>query len=222
MTMRPGTSAKMMVLRSLEPISVGLRQENSVPEILDAAIHEFDELGYVDASISHIADRAGTSKSLITYHFPTKACLAASVVNLAYRGGVFMGAKRVEENPVDAIVWAAEHIATNVLHSPLARVALKLHDDRDLSAWKSPSKYCGWLARLADYLDEARTVHLVPDQTDSDAEARLLLSGVVGVIQVSLATGNDLSLIEDAVQVTRDRLQIISVGRDQQPLRSVD
>ncbi|MFF5198592.1 TetR/AcrR family transcriptional regulator [Micromonospora parva] len=56
------------------------REENAAPEILEAAVRAFDESGYERASIQHIAELAGTSKSLVTYYFPTKQTLASAVI----------------------------------------------------------------------------------------------------------------------------------------------
>lgn len=72
------------------------------------AISAFDEVGFSAASIGRIAESAGISKSLVTYYFPTKALLAAAILNQAYPGGVFMGAERQAADPLEAIckLWA--------------------------------------------------------------------------------------------------------------------
>src|SRR5690554_1848899 len=41
-------------------------------QIVEAAIHTLDEIGYVNASLSQIARRAGISTALISYHFADK------------------------------------------------------------------------------------------------------------------------------------------------------
>ncbi|GIN57345.1 TetR family transcriptional regulator [Lederbergia ruris] len=41
-------------------------------QIVEAAIHTLDELGYVKTSLSQIAKRAGISTALISYHFSDK------------------------------------------------------------------------------------------------------------------------------------------------------
>ncbi|MGC4795783.1 TetR/AcrR family transcriptional regulator [Micromonospora saelicesensis] len=59
--------------------------------MLEAAVRAFDESGYERASIQHIAELAGTSKSLVTYYFPTKQTLASAVISLAYPGAYSWG-----------------------------------------------------------------------------------------------------------------------------------
>ena len=198
-------------LRAVEVSLSENGEENAAPQILEAAVRAFDEFGYERASIKHIAELAGTSKSLVTYYFPTKQTLASAVINLAYPGGVFMGSRRLAEDPLDAIVWVAEHVTTNVLYSPLARVAIKL-GDQEFSGHKSLGGcLSGWYARLTDYLEEAQLKHLVSQVVDPTIEARFLLCGIVGLVAVAIETGSRLSLIDDAIQITRDRLSGLRV-----------
>jgi TetR/AcrR family transcriptional regulator, transcriptional repressor for nem operon len=193
-------------LRALEVSLSDNREENAAPEILEAAVRAFDELGYERASIKHIAELAGTSKSLVTYYFPTKQTLASAVINLAYPGGVFMGSRRLAADPLDAIVWVAEHVTTNVLYSPLARVAIKL-DEQEFSGRKGlGGRMSGWYTRLTDYVEEARLKRLISPITDPTTEAKFLLGGIVGLVAVAMETGSRLSLVDDAVRITRDRL----------------
>lgn len=183
---------------------------NAGPEILEAAIQAFDELGYDNASISHIAELAGTSKSLVTYYFPSKRAMAAAVIDLAYPGGVFMGTPRAVADPLEAIVWVAQHVTTNVLHNALARVAMRLVDQEICGVQRSAGKFIGWYARLTDYLEEARLAGMIPRTVDSATEARYILCGVVGLIDLAVTTGSYLLLVDDAIQITRDRIEALS------------
>src|SRR4051794_31056290 len=63
-------------------------------KILEASIAEFNESSFDAASITQIAMRAGVSRSLVTYHFPTKSSIASAILGLAYQDGVFMGRDR--------------------------------------------------------------------------------------------------------------------------------
>lgn len=200
-------------LRAVNAIESGDVPHNAAPEILAAAIQAFDELEYEHATISHIAELAGTSKSLVTYFFPSKRAMAAAVIDLAYPGGVFMGVPRAVADPLDAIVWVAQHVTTNVLHSALARVAMRLVDQEISGVQRSAGKFIGWYTRLTDYLEEARLASLIPRTIDPTTEARYILCGVVGLIDVAMATGSQLSLVDDAVQITRDRIDILRRDR---------
>jgi TetR/AcrR family transcriptional regulator, fatty acid metabolism regulator protein len=74
-------------------------------QIIDAAIETIAELGYAHASFAKIAERAGISPSLISYHFASKAALLTAV-NEAVVGDMdraLTGATDGSRSYVDAI-----------------------------------------------------------------------------------------------------------------------
>ena len=100
----PRRGTRHTALQALKTTVSVSGDRNAAPEIVEAAISSFDEVGNEQTSFSRIAELAGTSKSLVTYFFPTKRALAGTIVELAYPGGVFMGTKRADHDPLDAIV----------------------------------------------------------------------------------------------------------------------
>jgi TetR/AcrR family transcriptional regulator, fatty acid metabolism regulator protein len=61
-------------------------------QIVAAAIDALAELGYGQASLARIAERAGTSKGVIIYHFGSKDDLVREVVaELSAKGRAYMG-----------------------------------------------------------------------------------------------------------------------------------
>ncbi len=60
-------------------------------QIVAAAIDTIAELGYGQASLARIAERAGTSKGVLTYHFAGKQDLIRAVIaEVLRRGGEYM------------------------------------------------------------------------------------------------------------------------------------
>jgi TetR/AcrR family fatty acid metabolism transcriptional regulator len=55
-------------------------------QIVECAIETFAELGYVNTSLARIAERAGISKGVISYHFAGKTELMEQIVEQVYRG----------------------------------------------------------------------------------------------------------------------------------------
>lgn len=184
-------------------------EADTAAKILDAAIQEFDECGYTEASVNDIAHRAGASKSLVSYHFPTKASLAATIVNLAHPSGVFMGTQRQAIDPLDALVEGVEHVAACVAHHQLARVTLSLRNYREVRSIRRQTPYGGWLTRVTDYLEEARRSSLIPESTDVPRQARLVVAGASGLINMATGSGDYFTLVDDVVQVTRDRIRVL-------------
>ena len=71
-------------------------------QIVAAAIDTIAELGYGQASLARIAERAGTSKGVICYHFGGKDDLIKELVaELSARGRAYLG-PRLEAEPTGA------------------------------------------------------------------------------------------------------------------------
>ena len=71
-------------------------------QIMAAAIDTIAELGYGQASLARIAERAGTSKGVILYHFSGKDDLIKELVaELSARGRAYLG-PRLEAEPTGA------------------------------------------------------------------------------------------------------------------------
>ncbi|MGS2647601.1 TetR family transcriptional regulator [Streptosporangium sp. LJ11] len=60
-------------------------QEARRAQIIESAIETFTELGYANTSLAHIAERAGISKGVISYHFAGKTELMEQIVEQVYR-----------------------------------------------------------------------------------------------------------------------------------------
>ena len=78
-------------------------------QIIDAAVDTIAVRGFAKASLAQIAERAGISKGVISYHFSGKDELIEQVVEQVYEEiGVFVGA-RLEEQ-AGAAVWLRVYI----------------------------------------------------------------------------------------------------------------
>jgi len=69
--------------------------------VVECAIDALVERGFAGASISEIARRAGVSKGVVTYHFPSKNDLLGEVVTSLYReAGQRISEAAGEDDPV--------------------------------------------------------------------------------------------------------------------------
>lgn len=66
-------------------------------QIIENAIATFAELGYANTSLARIAERAGISKGVISYHFAGKAELMEQIVEQVYREIAEFVLSRTEE-----------------------------------------------------------------------------------------------------------------------------
>ncbi|MFE1775485.1 TetR/AcrR family transcriptional regulator [Streptomyces sp. NPDC059008] len=78
-------------------------------QIIDAAVETIAARGFAKASLAQIAERAGISKGVISYHFAGKSELIERTVEQVYEGiGAFVGA-RLDER-VGAGAWLRIYI----------------------------------------------------------------------------------------------------------------
>lgn len=91
-------------------------------QLVDCAISELCERGFAGTTIGSVAQRAGVSKGVVTYHFPSKNDLLMAVVASLYERGGHQIAERVETagNSLDALLAYIdanlEFVAAHVKH----------------------------------------------------------------------------------------------------------
>ncbi|MDQ1584109.1 MAG: hypothetical protein QOF36_2163 [Microbacteriaceae bacterium] len=154
--------------------------------ILDAAAHEFEQLGYGGASIGSIAARAGVAKGLIQYHFRTKSEIARTIVESTFRQNIFMPPDGiVDRRGLAAIAFNSSHVTHTFVENLTARAAMRLLDERSQIEAELPVPYIGWIEAAADFLEQARQDGEVRPDIDPAAEAWILVAGTFGVEHVS-------------------------------------
>ncbi len=65
-------------------------------QIIDCAINTIAELGFANASIDQIAKRAGVSKGVVTYHFPSKEEIVDAIIEQVVAAGRAYMAPRIK------------------------------------------------------------------------------------------------------------------------------
>jgi TetR/AcrR family fatty acid metabolism transcriptional regulator len=89
-------------------------------QIIESAVETFAELGYGNTSLARIAERAGISKGVISYHFAGKTELMERIVEQVYREIVEFVVPRLEK----------EATAVGVLRARILAVAEYMRDHR--------------------------------------------------------------------------------------------
>lgn len=158
--------------------------------ILAAAAIEFDERGYAGVSIASIAERAGTVKGHIQYHFRTKSLIAQALIQAAFVEGVFLTPTGlVPPRGTAAILANARWVADRFQRDAAARATVRLLAERSQIDCELPTPYVGWMGRTAISLEEARADGEVPAGIDPEECAWLLVSAFFGVLSVSQTLG---------------------------------
>jgi AcrR family transcriptional regulator len=89
-------------------------------QIIESAVATFAELGYANTSLARIAERAGISKGVISYHFAGKTELMERIVEQVYREIIEFVVPRVEK----------ETTAVGALRARIIAVAEYMRDHR--------------------------------------------------------------------------------------------
>lgn len=97
-------------------------------QIIEAALATIADLGFMNASLAQIAKRAGISKSVIGYYFPTKDDLVRSVVDHFYMTGHTEMMKSLE-SATTATELLRRYIAANVAYIANNRAATRAIGD---------------------------------------------------------------------------------------------
>ncbi|ROQ39647.1 TetR family transcriptional regulator [Frondihabitans sp. PhB188] len=198
---------------------MGIREDRrraTVARILAAAGAEFEERGYESASYGSIATRAGVAKSLVSYHFATKADMAARVVAEAFPQGTFLNTEPSPDGPLSDIVQSTAEVARAFTTNPLARASLRLVNEQSLQDPAAPRPYVGWVARMSDDLRAAAARGLITMGVDTHREATILVGLFVGIRYVTDTLDERDAFVDLAVTTIRQRL--VFLGADEASL----
>jgi AcrR family transcriptional regulator len=199
---------------------MGIREDQrrrTVQTILGAAGLEFEIKGYEAASFGSIAVRAGVAKSLVSYHFATKAEIASRVVSEAFPDGTFLATEPSPSGPLADILESTAEVARAFSTNPLARAALRLVNENKLDDPAAPRAYVGWVARFSDDLRRASALGLLPIGVDTHREALVLVGTFVGLRYVTDAMDDRDLFWELAVTSIRQRLLVLGAADDALP-----
>ncbi|ETA05678.1 TetR family transcriptional regulator [Gordonia alkanivorans CGMCC 6845] len=126
-------------------------------QLVECGIETIAELGYAQASVRKIADRAGVAMSVVLYHFGHKDDLVAAIVSECYRTLIEVMLPAVESEETAAGKLAA-HIRTHLAY-------IGTHRDHQLALTEIASNFRG--------RDGQRLANLDVDPGHLDALARI-------------------------------------------------
>ena len=163
------------------------RNTDARERILTAAAIEFADRGYAGTSIGLVAEKSGTGKGLVQYHFKAKSDMAAALVYSAFSRAPF--ANVLGDAPpvhgIEAIVASIRGVAGAFRNDVRVRAAVRLVREYHLISAVLPTPYVGWVARIAMLLREAEAAGDIPAGVDHNREAWHLVAYFSGVQEVS-------------------------------------
>ena len=163
--------------------------------LYDAALTQFRDAGYEDASIAQICKAAGVAKGTFFNHFPTKAHILADWYDAAMQDADLKSSLSADapleacflnmaENAVllagsDPVLWRAKHA-----YAPQSEDIQRSERETDLRVQAQATA----LVKSAQNRGEIRS------DINSEALAALYISAVTGVIRQWLSTGESFDL----------------------------
>lgn len=164
--------------------------------VLRVAAEEFDAKGYVGTAISDIAKRLELTKGSVYFHFPSKAQLAAEVVDSYFHmwEPVLQGVQERGLTGLEAMKWASRQVAIEYRDNIPVRAAVRLMRESALIDAELPTPFIGWMQTVKTYLDQALGAGELREDLDLDRVAWHIVASFFGVQEVShqLAERTDL------------------------------
>jgi AcrR family transcriptional regulator len=177
------------------------RQQRAVATraaIIDAAAGEFDERGYVGASMDAVAERAGLTKGALYFHFTSKADLAGAViarqheVSRAYGEAAFARG----DTPLEVLMWMSQGLASQMVHEVVVSAGIRLSTEAATADVARQDPYADWIAVVADLVRQGVDAGEVDPAWDPELVGRVVIPAYTGVQTVSDVLADRADLYE--------------------------
>ncbi|MGW4521871.1 ScbR family autoregulator-binding transcription factor [Amycolatopsis sp. NPDC004378] len=177
-------------------------------ELVDAAAAIFDRVGFAGSTLELVCAEAAVTKGALYCHFPSKAALAAAVVerycpvwwDLAAR----LSAR--QSSPVQVLVGLTFEVARRLQHDPGYRASVRLPLHAELADVLAPAHFLGWLAVVRELLRGARHAGELRGDVDVPAAAESTVAEFAGTHLLVRATAGEQDLAGRVRAMWRQRL----------------
>lgn len=168
--------------RARQPRAVATRAA-----IVEAAAHEFDERGYVGASMDGVAERAGVTKGALYFHFASKADLAGAVIVRQHEVTRAYGDAAVarSDSPLESVVWLTRALAVQMTSEVVVSAGIRLSTDPAATGVERRDPYGDWLRLVTGLVQQAVDAGEVDPRWDPESVARVVNAAFTGVHTVS-------------------------------------
>ncbi|WP_198141831.1 ScbR family autoregulator-binding transcription factor [Leucobacter komagatae] len=171
--------------------------------ILRVAAEGFDAKGYVGSTIGDVAKALGLTKGSVYFHFPSKAQLAAEIVDSYFEmwSPVVEGVAERNLAGIAALKWASRRVARAYRDDVSVRAAVRLMRESALIETELPTPFVGWMSTVKAYLDQAYGAGELREGLDLEATAWHLVATFFGTQEVShqLSDRTDLDARIDTI-----------------------
>src|SRR5882762_7480740 len=158
------------------------RGEATRERILEAAARAFDRRGYLGGNLNDVVQELGLTKGALYHFFPTKERLAAEIVRRHFAAWERLAGRVLGEhdNLVEALIDMSYRVGRGYQTDSFTRAANRLSNERNLIRADLPQPFVGWIERVTQLLESAKTRGQVRTGLDSAAAAQLMVSFFYG------------------------------------------
>jgi AcrR family transcriptional regulator len=170
-----------------------VRGEATRERILEAAARAFDRRGYLGVNLNDVVQELGLTKGALYHFFPTKERLAAEIVRRHFAAWERLAGRVAGEhdNLVDALIDMSYRVGRGYQTDSFTRAATRLSNERNLIRIDLQQPFVGWIERVTQLLESAKTRGQVRTDVDSVAAAQLMVSFFYGAQAVSQSLTED-------------------------------
>lgn len=166
--------------------------------ILSGAASVFEEMGYGQASLSQVAERAGVTKGALYFHFPSKDDLARAVIAEQH---AFITAENEVVltygiSPLESMILCCRRFADNLLAEPIVRAGTRLTLEASAFDHDVRQPYRDWVALMSKLARDAQGAGQLRGGLDTGGFGRFVVSSLVGVQVVSAVLTERADLME--------------------------
>lgn len=166
------------------------RQQRAVATraaIIQGAAQEFDEHGYVGASMDAVAERAGVTKGALYFHFGSKGDLAGAVIaeqhEVSRRYGEAAFARST--SPLESMMWMSQGLATQMVSEVVVSAGIRLSTEAATAEVARQDPYTDWMAVATELMRQGIAADEVDDTWDPEMLGRVIIPAYTGVQTVS-------------------------------------
>ncbi|WIB32794.1 ScbR family autoregulator-binding transcription factor [Curtobacterium sp. MCSS17_005] len=166
------------------------RQQRSLATrtaIIEGAAAEFDERGYVGASMDGIAERIGMTKGALYFHFTSKADMAGAVIAeqhaISRRYGAAAFARGT--SPLGVLMWMSQGLAIQMTSEVVVSAGIRLSTEAATRDVARQDPYTDWMTVVSELVQQAIDAGQVDPRWDAALVGRVVIPAYTGVQTVS-------------------------------------
>lgn len=167
-------------------------------QVLAAAATAFADKGYPAVTIMDIAELTGVTKGAVYFHYANKEALAVAVTEKFYLRlpKVAEAVDVLDPPPLEAVAELLLRTAIAFRDDKMIQAGARLQIERSLIGAELPTPYVDYTRLITRYLVRAREVGDLPETSDPESVAQVLVSAFFGAQHISWILNDRADLYE--------------------------